>query len=98
MIREKTLWPYRYCGEDLIMRNALTANLLRPIMSITPLYKGKTILKLGIYPKLPYPEWESFCDKRQAWEVPLDGTVQYKITSFKEKVDGSPEKASPVPQ
>ena len=67
-------------------------------MSISSLYKGKTILKLGIYPKLPVPEWESFCEKRQTWEVPYEGTVQYKIISFKEKMEGSPEKASPVNQ
>ncbi|KAL2434059.1 hypothetical protein ABEF95_014276 [Exophiala dermatitidis] len=49
-----------------------------PIMSITPLYKGKIILKLGIYPKLPVPEWESFASQRQEWEKPLDGAIQYK--------------------
>lgn len=67
-------------------------------MSITPLYKGKTILKLGIYPTLPVPEWESFCDKRQSWETPFEGTIQYKIKSFGDKVEGSPDKASPVKQ
>ncbi|EXJ67512.1 uncharacterized protein A1O5_09525 [Cladophialophora psammophila CBS 110553] len=49
-----------------------------PIMSITPLYKGKIVLKLGLYPKLPVPEWESFASKRQSWEKPFEGTIQYK--------------------
>ena len=65
-------------------------------MSISPLYKGKTILKLGLYPNLPAPEWESFCEKRQSWETPYPGTVQYKISSLKEKMPGSPEKAEPL--
>ncbi|OCT49081.1 putative glutathione-dependent formaldehyde-activating [Cladophialophora carrionii] len=49
-----------------------------PIMSITPLYKGKVVLKLGLYPKLPVPEWESFAERRQHWEKPFEGTIQYK--------------------
>ncbi|KAH7360949.1 Mss4-like protein [Rhexocercosporidium sp. MPI-PUGE-AT-0058] len=36
-----------------------------PIKSVTPLYEGKTVLKLGIFPKIPTPEWESFSDNRQ---------------------------------
>lgn len=60
-----------------------------PIMSVTPLYKGKIVLKLGIYPKVPHPEWESFAERRQAWEKPLEGAVQYKTKSFGEKMPGS---------
>ena len=52
-----------------------------PIQSLTPIYKGMTVLKLGIYPKLPVPEWESFASKRQAWEKPFEGCVQYKTKS-----------------
>lgn len=65
-------------------------------MSITPLYKGKTILKLGIYPKLPTPEWESFASKRQTWEEPMEGTMQFTIRSLADKMPGSPEKAGPA--
>ncbi|KAH0848257.1 hypothetical protein FOPE_02289 [Fonsecaea pedrosoi] len=60
-----------------------------PIMSVTPLYKGKVVLKLGLYPKLPVPEWESFASQRQSWEKPLEGAVQYKTKSFGEKMPGS---------
>ena len=58
-----------------------------PIKSVTPLYEGKTVLKLGIFPKIPTPEWESFSGDRQAWEKSLDGTVQYKGKSFGEKME-----------
>lgn len=58
-----------------------------PIKSVTPLYAGKTVLKLGIFPKIPTPEWESFASQRQSWEVPLEGTIQYKTKSGGEKMD-----------
>ncbi len=58
-------------------------------MSVTPLYEGKTVLKLGIFPKVPKPEWESFAERRQEWERPFEGTVQYKTKSLGEKMEGS---------
>lgn len=58
-------------------------------MSVTPLYEGKTVLKLGIFSEneLPTPEWESFSMSRQKWEKPLEGAVQYKGKSFGEKME-----------
>ena len=44
-------------------------------------------MKLGIFPKIPDPEWESFAIRRQVWEKPLEGTVQYKTRSFGEKLE-----------
>ncbi|KAE8449141.1 hypothetical protein EG329_008525 [Mollisiaceae sp. DMI_Dod_QoI] len=58
-----------------------------PIKSVTPLYEGKTVLKLGIFPQIPTPEWESFSSRRQKWEVPLEGAVQYKTKSLGEKME-----------
>ena len=60
-----------------------------PIVSIAPRYGPVSILKLGIYPKLPEPEWESFCEKKQKWEKPYEGTIQYKVASKGEKMPGS---------
>ncbi|KAJ9615604.1 hypothetical protein H2200_001679 [Cladophialophora chaetospira] len=65
-------------------------------MSVTPIYEGKVVLKLGLYPNLPVPEWESFAERRQKWEKPLEGTVQYKTKTFGEKLPGSLEKADKV--
>ena len=50
---------------------------------------GKCILKLGLYPTLPTPEWEAFASQRQKWEVPIEGTIQYSTKSFGDKVPGS---------
>ncbi|KAH6683158.1 Mss4-like protein [Halenospora varia] len=58
-----------------------------PIKSMTDLYKGKTILKLGIFERIPHPEWESFALKRQDWHKPFEGCTQYKIKSLGEKMD-----------
>ncbi|PSS12167.1 hypothetical protein M430DRAFT_125540 [Amorphotheca resinae ATCC 22711] len=57
-----------------------------PIKSVTSLYPGKVILKLGIFPKIPVPEWESFASQRQSWEKPIDGCVQYKTKSLGEEL------------
>jgi len=45
------------------------------------------VLKLGIFPNIPTPEWEAFSSQRQPWEKPLDGAVQYKTKSFGEKME-----------
>jgi hypothetical protein len=58
----------------------------RPIKSVTPITQGKTVLKLGIYPRVPIPEWESFAIRRQEWEKPVEGCVQYKTKSMGEKL------------
>lgn len=58
-----------------------------PIKSVTPLYEGKTVLKLGIFPKIPTPEWESFTEGKQEWEKTLEGSVLYKGKSFGEKME-----------
>jgi len=41
--------------------------------------KGKVVLKLGIFEKIPEPEWEAFAVRRQVWEKPLEGCIQYKL-------------------
>jgi hypothetical protein len=58
-----------------------------PIKSVTPNYTGKTVLKLGIFPKIPIPEWESFASQRHEWYQPLEGRIQYKTKSGGEKME-----------
>lgn len=58
-----------------------------PIKSITPIYEGKTVLKLGIFTEVPHAEWESFASKRQSWEKPFDGCTQYVTRTFGEKME-----------
>ncbi|TVY40243.1 putative glutathione-dependent formaldehyde-activating enzyme [Lachnellula occidentalis] len=48
------------------------------IKSMTTLLPGKTILKLGNFPKIPAPESEGFVAHRQEWLQPQAGCTQYQ--------------------
>lgn len=39
----------------------------------------KIVVKLGMFPMIPEPEWEAFAVRRQVWEAPLQNCVQYKL-------------------
>ena len=79
MERRSSTFPVRVCVD-------LGYFSYRPIKSVTPVNQGKTVLKLGIYPRVPIPEWESFAIRRQEWEKPVEGCVQYKTKSMGEKL------------
>ena len=40
---------------------------------------GKVVVKLGVFEKVPNPEWEQFAVRRQEWEKPVEGCIQYKL-------------------
>lgn len=71
-------------GNGRTARQVLMGN--SPVKSVTPLYEGKSVLKLGIFEKIPEPGWEAFAASRREWEKPLDGAVQYKTKSLGEKL------------
>ncbi len=78
------------CGKSvssLVGNRARVLKMDSPIKSVTPLYQGKSVLKLGIFDKIPEPEWESFVLNRQKWEKPLEGTTQYKTKSFSKRLE-----------
>ena len=50
-----------------------------PIQSVTPVMGGKVVLKLGVFEKVPEPEWEAFAVRRQNWEKLVEGCIQYKL-------------------
>jgi hypothetical protein len=52
-----------------------------PIKSVTPVFEGMTVVKMGVFERTPVPEWESFAGKRQGFEKAYDGCVQYKTKS-----------------
>ncbi|KAI1420478.1 Mss4-like protein [Xylaria sp. FL1777] len=58
-----------------------------PIKSETPLYPGKVILKMGIFPRIPDPESEMFTLHKHPWEADLKSTVKYKIARGGEKME-----------
>ena len=50
-----------------------------PIQSVTPVMQGRVVVKLGVFERVPQPEWEQFAVRRQDWEKPFEGCVQYKL-------------------
>ncbi|KAI1353964.1 Mss4-like protein [Xylaria sp. FL0043] len=58
-----------------------------PIKSETPLYPGKVILKMGIFPRIPEPEEEGFALHKHPWEADLKDTVKYKLVRGREKLE-----------
>ncbi|KAI1199755.1 Mss4-like protein [Nemania serpens] len=58
-----------------------------PIKSESPLSPGKVILKMGIFPRIPEPEMESFVMHRHPWEADIEGAVKYKLARGGEKLE-----------
>ncbi|KAL1641505.1 hypothetical protein SLS58_006010 [Diplodia intermedia] len=52
----------------------------------SPSRKGKVILKMGMFPRIPAPECESFALHRHDWQGVHEGVDQYKIKIFDEKL------------
>jgi hypothetical protein len=48
-----------------------------PIMSETAVSPDKIVLKLGIFPRIPTPEAESFAEHRHVWQGTHEGLVQF---------------------
>lgn len=46
---------------------------------------GKVVVKLGIFEKVPEPEWEQFAVRRQPWEKAFGGCIQYKLLAGPDK-------------
>lgn len=55
--------------------------LPRPVKSSTPasVAAGIVNMKLGIFPEIPAPEMEIFCNDRQVWSSPVAGAKRFKV-------------------
>ena len=53
--------------------------LSRPVKSETPKYEGKVVLKMGMFPRIPPPEFETFSEHRHPWQGHNEGVVEYRI-------------------
>ncbi|KAI9878982.1 MAG: hypothetical protein M1830_009911 [Pleopsidium flavum] len=60
-----------------------------PIQSLSPGAPGKTILKCGLFSRIPQPEAEVYVTERQKWEKPYEGMQQFKTKMGGEKLEGS---------
>ncbi|KAL1304022.1 hypothetical protein AAFC00_000463 [Neodothiora populina] len=57
-----------------------------PIKSVVPRLSGKVIVKMGMFPRIPAPELESFGLHRHPWQGTHEGVTQYKIKMGEEKL------------
>jgi hypothetical protein len=47
---------------------------------------GVVIVKMGMFPRIPAPEFESFVLHKHDWEGQHDDTIQYKVRLGDEKM------------
>ena len=71
-------------GEEMLTNEGAHS----PIKSVSPNFPGKVVLKMGIFPRIPTPEAESFALHRHEWQGKHPGVTQYKIKIFGEKMEG----------
>ncbi|BCS20187.1 GFA family protein [Aspergillus puulaauensis] len=57
-----------------------------PIKSVTPLLSPKVVLKMGLFPRIPAPEFETFALHRHEWQGSHPGVDKYRIKAFAEKI------------
>lgn len=65
----------------------LSSRRYSPIKSVTPMYAGKVVVKMGMFPRIPEPEFETFGDHRHHWQGKHDDVTQYKIKAGGEKLN-----------
>lgn len=61
------------------MSRYVFADFDSPIKSETAAYPGKTVVKMGIMPRIPEPEVEGFGAHRHPWQGWHPGTTVYKV-------------------
>jgi hypothetical protein len=50
-----------------------------PIMSIAEIYPEMVIVKMGMFPRIPQPECESFAAHRHEWQGKHGDMTQFEI-------------------
>ncbi|KAJ9635520.1 hypothetical protein H2201_003181 [Coniosporium apollinis] len=58
-----------------------------PIKSVVPAYGDKVVLKMGIFPRIPAPEFETFGLHRHPWQGLHESMEQYKLKAGGEKLE-----------
>ncbi|KAE9370957.1 hypothetical protein N431DRAFT_559984 [Stipitochalara longipes BDJ] len=73
-------WFCSRCG------NCMLTKSFSPIKSVTPTRPGVVIVKMGIFPRIPAPEFETFVLHRHEWQGQHENTIQFKIRLGDERV------------
>jgi hypothetical protein len=61
----------------MLLRSLLTCEDFRPIKSESALLPDLYILKMGIFPQIPKPQFETFAAHRHEWQGVHEGLVQF---------------------
>ncbi|KAF2822479.1 hypothetical protein CC86DRAFT_330075 [Ophiobolus disseminans] len=69
----------RATGSGKVVERCFCSECGNPIMSIAEIFPDMVILKMGIFPRIPKPECESFALHRHEWQGKHEGLVQYEI-------------------
>ena len=64
--------------------NTVLMILDSPVKSVVESRPGVVIVKLGMFPRIPAPEFETFALHRHEWQGKHDDMVQYKIRPWEE--------------
>jgi hypothetical protein len=75
------LWKLWEVWQSLLCetKGASADSLTSPIMSVAEIYPTMVILKMGIFPRIPEPECESFALHRHAWQGKHGDMTQFEI-------------------
>jgi len=66
-------------GSGKIVERNFCGECGSPICAIVENYPGRIVVKMGIFPRIPDPEFESFAAHRHEWQGKHDGLRQYKF-------------------
>ncbi|GAB1202400.1 hypothetical protein APSETT445_001013 [Aspergillus pseudonomiae] len=59
-----------------LLESQLAEHKHSPIITETPSFPGKAIVKASLFDVISRPDEEVFTDRRQAWEEPVEGAKQ----------------------
>lgn len=82
--RDHTLKAYQdyATGSGKPVTRSFCSTCGNPVKSETPLYRGKVIVKTGMFPRIPAPEAESFSLHRHPWQAKHEDVKMYNVKLF----------------
>lgn len=73
-------------GSGKCVKRLFCGNCGSPVMSQPEVSPNMWVLKMGMFPRIPKPECESFAGHRQGWEREGEGMVQYRYVRGRERL------------
>ncbi|KAJ4299938.1 hypothetical protein N0V90_005185 [Kalmusia sp. IMI 367209] len=73
-------------GSGKCVKRLFCGNCGSPIMSQADVFPHMYVLKMGIFPRIPKPECESFAAHRHEWQGKHEGLEQYTLVRGQKKL------------